>query len=141
MWLSACKSGRGATLGQDAAVRPYCHRRGATIACAQVCVVCLQLVRTRLEDAGPDVRMVESLAPMWEEERARCGGTGPPSPPPDPLRDPQPLCPAVDATRAQFQVRSFCEHFMHLIRMMISLTAVATGSFCSIKKYLARDAQ
>ncbi len=65
-----------------------------------------QLVRTRLEDAGPDVRMVESLAPMWEEERLRCGGSGPPAPPPDPPRDPQPLCPAVDATRAQFQARS-----------------------------------
>ena len=66
--------------------------------------VAAQLVRTRLEDAGPDVRMVESLAPMWEEERLRCGGSGPPPPPPDPPRDPRPLCPAVDATRAQFQV-------------------------------------
>ena len=79
-------------------------------------MVCSQLMRTRLEDAGPDVRMVESLAPMWEEEPARCGGTGPPSPPPDPLRDPQPLCPAVDATRAQFQARSFCEHCTHSTR-------------------------
>ncbi len=53
--------------------------------------VAAQLVRTRLEDAGPDVRMVESLAPMWEEERLRCGGSGPPPPPPDPPRDPRPL--------------------------------------------------
>ena len=61
-------------------------------------------MRDKLEDVGPDKRMVESLAPMWDEERQRCGGTGPPSPPPDPARDPQPLCPTVDFIRAQFQV-------------------------------------
>lgn len=64
----------------------------------------VQLVRDKLEDVGPDKRMVESLVPMWDEERQRCGGTGPPSPPPDPKRDPQPLCPTVDFIRAQFQV-------------------------------------
>ena len=63
-----------------------------------------QLVRDKLEDVGPDKRMVESLAPMWDEERQRCGGTGPPDPPPDPLRNPQPLCATVDFVRAQFQV-------------------------------------
>lgn len=64
----------------------------------------MQLVRDKLEDVGPDKRMVESLAPMWDEERQRCGGRGPPDPPPDPLRDPKPLCATVDFVRAQFQV-------------------------------------
>lgn len=61
-------------------------------------------MRDKLEDVGVDKRMVESLAPMWDEERQRCGGTGPPDPPPDPLRNPQPLCATVDFVRAQFQV-------------------------------------
>lgn len=64
----------------------------------------LQLVREKLEDVGPDMRMVESLAPMWDEERQRCGGTGPPPPPPDPPRDPQLLCRTVEDERAKFQV-------------------------------------
>ena len=64
----------------------------------------MQLVRDKLEAVGPDKRMVESLAPMWDEERQRCGGTGPPDPPPDPLRDPKPLCATVDFVREQFKV-------------------------------------
>ena len=64
----------------------------------------MQLVRDKLEDVGQDKRMVESLAPMWDEERQRCGGTGPPDPRPDPLRNPQPLCATVDFVRSQFQV-------------------------------------
>ena len=68
----------------------------------------MQLVREKLEAVGPDRRMVESLAPMWDEERARCGGTGPPAPPPDPPRDPRPLCTTVDIIRAQFQARAYC---------------------------------
>ncbi|BDA47990.1 probable DNA polymerase zeta catalytic subunit [Coccomyxa sp. Obi] len=62
-----------------------------------------ELVRDKLENVGPDKRMVESLAPMWDEERQRCGGTGPPPPPPDPPRDPHPLCTTVDTIRAEFQ--------------------------------------
>ena len=50
------------------------------------------------------VRMVESLGLMWEEERGRCGGADPPPPPPDPPRTPKPLCRAVDHIRTQFQV-------------------------------------
>ena len=65
----------------------------------------MQLVRDKLEHVGADKRMVESLAPMWDEERQRCGGTGPPPPPPDPPRDPQPLCTTVDTIRAEFQVK------------------------------------
>ncbi len=62
-----------------------------------------QLVRVPLEEAGPDLRMVESLAPMWDEERGRCAGTVPP-PPISPPRHPRPLCPTVDFVRRQFQV-------------------------------------
>ncbi len=47
--------------------------------------------------------MVESLAPMWEEERQRCGGSLP-DPPPDPPRTPQLLSHAVTAVRQEFQV-------------------------------------
>ena len=64
----------------------------------------LQLVRLPLEDATPDTRMVESLAPMWDEERERCGGAEPPTPLPDPPRAPQPLSRTVDSVRAHFQV-------------------------------------
>ena len=62
-------------------------------------------MRDKLEQVGPGKRMVESLVPMWDEERQRCGGTGPPDPPSDPLRNPQPLCATVDFVRAQFQVQ------------------------------------
>lgn len=50
---------------------------------------------------------------MWDEERQRCGGTGPPPPPPDPPRDPHPLCTTVDTIRAEFQVwyHAQCPHF------------------------------
>ena len=61
-----------------------------------------QLVRTRLEDSSPDAKMVESLIPMWDEERVRCSGVlpeGPASPP----RNPGPLCQTVEDVRAQFQ--------------------------------------
>jgi hypothetical protein len=64
----------------------------------------MQLVRLPLDLAGPDVRMVESLAPMWDEERQRCGGSLP-EPPPEPPRTPQLLSHAVTAVRQEFQVR------------------------------------
>ena len=60
------------------------------------------LIRTPLKDAGADVRMVESLAPMWEEERIRCGGEMVPQPSEVP-RTPQQLNPAVAAFREQFE--------------------------------------
>lgn len=60
--------------------------------------------RTPLKSAPPEIRMVESLGLMWEEERGRCGGRNPPPPPPDPPRAPRSLCHAVDHVRAQFQV-------------------------------------
>lgn len=46
--------------------------------------------------------MVESLAPMWVEEAARCGPGGIPDAPPSPPRSPRVLCPAVHAVRQQF---------------------------------------
>ena len=49
------------------------------------------------------VRMVESLGLMWEEERGRCGGADPPPPPPDPSRCPKPLCRVVEHIRSQYQ--------------------------------------
>ena len=60
------------------------------------------LARVPLSEASPDTRLVESLAPMWAEEAARCGGAVPPRAP-SPERDPQPLCEAIEATRAEFE--------------------------------------
>ena len=64
-----------------------------------------QLVRTKLEDVGPNEKVVESLIPMWQEEKLRCSGhlpEGPPSPP----RTPEPLCKTVEDLRAQYHVRT-----------------------------------
>ena len=46
--------------------------------------------------------MVESLAPMWAEERGRCNGGAIPDPPALPPRSPRTLSHAVDAVRQQF---------------------------------------
>ncbi len=62
-------------------------------------------MRVPLEHAAPEQQLVESLAPMWAEERARCGGRIP-SRPPSPPRHPQPLCAAVEATRQDLKVRA-----------------------------------
>ena len=56
-----------------------------------------------LAEAGPEVRMVESLQSMWDEEKLRIGGS-PPPPPPEPTRTPQPLCQHIEVVRAQLQV-------------------------------------
>ena len=63
----------------------------------------MQLVRLPLREAGAEVRMVESLAPMWAEEQQRCGPSGIPPPPASPPRTPRPLCAAVGAVREQFE--------------------------------------
>lgn len=65
--------------------------------------VFMQLVRMPLAEAGPEVRMVESLQPMWDEEKLRIGSS-PPAPPPEPHRSPIPLCQHVEVVRAQLQV-------------------------------------
>lgn len=65
-----------------------------------------QLERRTLGEVGPEVRMVESLAPMWEEQRARNQGATPLQPPGSPPRLPHTLSPFVtDAIRTQYQVR------------------------------------
>ena len=56
-----------------------------------------------LAEAGPEVRMVESLQSMWDEEKLRIGGS-PPPPPPEPARTPKPLCQHIEVVRAQLQV-------------------------------------
>jgi hypothetical protein len=64
----------------------------------------LQAVRTPLPEAGCDDQLLDSLVPMWEEEKGRCGGSLPPrqgSPP----RNPQSLCLAVEAVKAEIWVR------------------------------------
>ena len=63
----------------------------------------LQLVRMPLDEAGPDIKLVESLQPMWDEEKQRLGAS-PPAPPAGPERVPQVLCQHVETVRAQFQV-------------------------------------
>lgn len=60
-------------------------------------------MRRPLEEAGQDIQMVESLGPMWDEEKLRIGHS-PPTPPPGPERNPEPLCAYVEHIRAQFQV-------------------------------------
>lgn len=62
-----------------------------------------QAVRSPLSQAAVGLQLVESLLPMWEEERGRCGGRVP-GRPPSPPRNPRPLCPAVDAVRVELQV-------------------------------------
>ena len=65
-----------------------------------------QVERRSLDEAGPEVRMVESLAPMWQEQRARNDGATPLGPPGSPPRTPHTLSPFVtNAVRAQYQVR------------------------------------
>ena len=64
----------------------------------------MQLVRTRLEEASQEEQLVESLIPMWDEERQRCHGDLPELPGAPP-RSPGPLCKTVEDVRAQFQVR------------------------------------
>lgn len=78
--------------------RPWC-----LVAARLGCAPPVQLVRVPLAGAGPEVRMVESLAPMWAEEAARCGPSGIPNPPPSPPRSPHPLSHAVHAVRQQFE--------------------------------------
>lgn len=63
----------------------------------------LQLVRMPLAEAGLEVRMVESLQPMWDEEKLRIGDS-PPPPPPEPTRTAKPLCQHIEVVRAQLQV-------------------------------------
>lgn len=62
-----------------------------------------QAVRVPLGQAPPGAQLLDSLVPMWEEERARCGGQLPRRPP-SPTRTPQPLCPAVEAVRTEYLV-------------------------------------
>lgn len=62
-----------------------------------------QAVRTPLAAATDADQLLPSLAPMWEEEKARCGGNIPPRPG-SPPRDPKPLCAAVEAVRAELKV-------------------------------------
>ena len=56
-----------------------------------------------LAEAGPEIRMVESLQSMWDEEKLRIGGS-PPPPPPEPTRTAKPLCQHIEVVRAQLQV-------------------------------------
>ncbi len=77
--------------------------------------------------------MVESLAPMWEEERQRCGGTGPPPPPPDPPRDPQELCPTVAAIRAEFQA-CHSTTFLSATAFMLTNAVAAKELWCYMLK-------
>jgi hypothetical protein len=63
-------------------------------------------ITTPLSAATPDMQLVGSLVPMWQQERWRLGGASIPPPPPSPRRCLQPLCPAVEALREDFRVSS-----------------------------------
>lgn len=58
-----------------------------------------------LDQASPDMQLVSSLVPMWQQERWRLGGGSIPPPPASPPRRPRPLCPAVEAVREEFKVK------------------------------------
>lgn len=73
------------------------------------------LLKVPLANAGPEIRMVESLAPMWEEEKKRCGGSIP-KPPPDVPRTPQQLGSAVARCREEFQAIE--EHMKNALGMI-----------------------
>ncbi len=38
------------------------------------------VIRMRLEAASPEIQLVQSLAPLWEEERRRAASAGAPAP-------------------------------------------------------------
>eukprot|EP00955_Chlamydomonas_euryale_P112427 366130-Chlamydomonas_euryale.AAC.54 len=61
--------------------------------------------RTPLIEAGPDQQLLDSLVPMWTEERQRCRGNLP-ARPSSPPRKPEPLAVAVRAVAAQMRVRA-----------------------------------
>jgi hypothetical protein len=93
-WLAASRGGAApapessCTLEADCRVTDILNRRYA--------------VRSKIADAAPQDRLVESLASIWQEDRARLGGE-PPPPPPSPRRVPQDVCGAVAAARVDFE--------------------------------------
>jgi hypothetical protein len=64
-----------------------------------------EALQVPLAQASPDMQLVNSLEPMWQQERWRLGGSSIPPPPASPPRRPGPLCPAVEAVREEFRVR------------------------------------
>lgn len=85
-----------------------------------------QAVRTPLETVGPEVEMVDSLLHMWRDERQRAGDC--PLPPPSPPRTPKPLCAAVEAVRAELQVRRGLGCRSGVGHDLISLTCLSVCS-------------
>ena len=77
--------------------------------------------------------MVESLAPMWDEQRARGGGATPPGPPPSPPRTPAPLCELItEHVRTQLQVRTrLTQLFVYAVKGSPVLTAPAPSCSCA----------
>ena len=97
--------------GQDAAVGPCCHGDTTSKSCISdqvwsACSWCARGWRTWARKCAWWSRW----RPCGRRSARAAAARARPPPPPDPPRDPQPLCATVDATRAQFQVRSFCEH-------------------------------
>jgi hypothetical protein len=91
-----------------------------TVPCA------LQAVRVGLEDADASQQLLESLVPMWEEERARGEGVLPERPA-SPPRSPGPLCAAVEAVRAEFRVGSAGARGAGLLRATFSTRAMGSA--------------
>lgn len=93
-WTAAARGGTApapessCTLEADCLVSDILNRRYA--------------VRTKIAQASPRDRLVESLASIWQEERARIGGE-PPPPPGSPRRRPQDVCDMVAAARVDFE--------------------------------------
>lgn len=63
----------------------------------------LQCIRMDLDQANDNDKLVESLIPMWEEEKQRIGAS-PSHHSPVCERDPKPLCDAIQAGHCALQV-------------------------------------
>jgi hypothetical protein len=101
-------------------------------ACAEHIVNREELRRVSLEGAPVGERLVESLGLMWDEEWQRVGGCPTSQPLPGPPRDPQMLCAAVEAVRAQFQVafNSLC-----FLRPAVNIVLRAPGGRRGLKLF------
>lgn len=83
-----------------------------------------------LAESGPEIRMVESLQSMWDEEKLRIGGS-PPPPPPEPLRTAQPLCQHIEVVRAQLQVRPVQEDQLDVTPLLAQAQCSQGASQCT----------
>jgi hypothetical protein len=78
------------------------------------------LVRVPLESASPELQLVQSLGPLWAEERARAHAAG--APPPRRVPSPERAPRAEDAAALQFRAAL---RRVRLLRLLARCNAVA----------------